>query len=94
MIIGGNNQFNNNNNGRNFINNMKRKNNKPTHNNNFGFNEDLNNYVHTDPKDKISMYDKSLAMLKERYEQGLIDVDEFNKKCEEIGKKKAQALKK
>ena len=91
MIIGGNNK--NINNGSNFINNMKNNSKRPMHNN-FGFNEDLNNYVHTDPKDKISMYDKSLAMLKDRYEKGLIDVDEFNKKCEEIGKKKAQALKK
>ena len=93
MIIGGNNNINNNNNGSNFINKMK-TNKGSNGNGSLGFNENLSNYVHTNPSDNISMYDKSLAMLKDRYEKGLINVDEFNKKCEEIGKKKAQALNK
>ncbi|MBQ2639766.1 MAG: hypothetical protein IJF92_03285 [Bacilli bacterium] len=62
-------------------------------NNNFGFTEDLSNYSHTSANDEIAMYDKSLAMLKERYQKKLISADEFNKKCKEIGKKKAKALK-
>ena len=76
------------------INNLKNQHsNHAGPNNNFGFTEDLSNYSHTNATDEIAMYDKSLAMLKERYQKKLISADEFNKKCEDIGKKKARALK-
>ena len=92
MIIGNNNNFQNS--GTKLINKLKSSHsNHAGPNNNFGFTEDLSSYSHTSANDEIAMYDKSLAMLKERYQKGLIDADEFNKKCEEIGKKKAKALK-
>lgn len=34
------------------------------------------------------MYNKSLAMLNDRLEKGLITMDEFNKKCNSIAKKR------
>ena len=92
MLIGNNNKFENS--GTKLINKLKSSNSNHTGlNNSFGFTEDLSNYSHTNANDEIAMYDKSLAMLKERYQKGLIDADEFNKKCKEIGKKKAKALK-
>lgn len=35
------------------------------------------------------MYNKSLAMLNDRLEKGLITMDEFNKKCNSIAKKRS-----
>ncbi|MBR3049060.1 MAG: SHOCT domain-containing protein [Bacilli bacterium] len=90
MIIGGNNNMNK---GNDLINNFKNKN--PQNNkikNNFGFTEEIKDYVHTNPTDDITMYDKSIAMLKNRLDNGLITIEEFNRKCEEIGKKKTAAL--
>ena len=40
----------------------------------------------SDATNKIVMADKSLAILQERYRNGLITIDEFNKKCEQINK--------
>jgi uncharacterized membrane protein len=36
------------------------------------------------------MADKTLALLHERLEQGSISLDEFNRRCEELGKKRSQ----
>ena len=36
------------------------------------------------------MSDKTLALLHERLEKGSITLDEFNKKCAQLGKKRSQ----
>jgi len=59
----------------------------------FGFNEKTSAYKYTDPTNKKDMYDKSIAMLNERLENNLITLDEFNKKCNQIGKRRAKDLK-
>ena len=53
----------------------------------------MNTYKYTNPTDEIMMHDKSIAMLHERLNNNTITLEEFNKKCEKIGKKKAEALK-
>ena len=40
----------------------------------------------SDPTNKIAMSDKAFSMLQERYRNGLITVEEFNKKCEQLNK--------
>ncbi len=107
MLLNGNNFNNNQNNfGNNNLNhnngfiktNFKRNdpyeniNNNNKSNNRLGFNEELSTYKHTNPTNDIDMYDKSIAMLHERYENNLISLDEFQKKCAQIGKKKRAAL--
>lgn len=84
MIIGNNSNFSNNNH---FLNNNF-NNNKPVNNNfnNNSLTKDLSSFKYTDPKNKNDMYDKSLAMLKERYDNNLITLDEFNRKCNLIRK--------
>lgn len=59
-------------------------------NNNLGnpFVNELSNQAHTNPINNNDMYDKSLAMLHERLKNGLITLEEFNKKCNIIGKKR------
>ena len=37
---------------------------------------------------KNDMYDKTLALLHERLSQGAITLEEFNRKCRELGKKR------
>ncbi len=39
-------------------------------------------------------FEKTLKLLQERYEKKLITLEEFSKKCEELGKKKEKYLKK
>ena len=39
-------------------------------------------------------FEKTLKLLPERYEKKLITLEEFSKKCEELGKKKEKYLKK
>lgn len=80
MIIGNNNPNNNTNK---FINSTfnNTNNNKPDL-----LTKDLNAYKYTDPANKKDMYDKSLAILQQRYENNLISLDEFRKKCETIRK--------
>ena len=79
MIIGNNNPNNNTNK---FINStFNNTNNKPDL-----LTKDLNAFKYTDPANKKDMYDKSLAILQQRYENNLISLDEFKKKCETIRK--------
>ena len=52
------------------------------------FVKDISSQQHVDPTNKNQMYDKSLAILHERLEQGLITFEEFNKKCIELGKRR------
>ena len=37
------------------------------------------------------MYDKTLSLLHERLTQGTISLEEFNKQCEKLGKKRRQS---
>lgn len=46
------------------------------------------------PTDELNMLDKSLELLKERYEKKQITIEVFSKKCTEIGKKKEKLQKK
>ena len=43
---------------------------------------------HADIMNKNEMHDKAFSILQERYNQGLISLEEFNKKCEQLGKRK------
>ena len=91
MIIG-NNGFNGNGNGfqgNNFENKFKRYNeNGETHQGRNIFVKDIKEQVHANVNSKDEMSDKTLAMLHERLAQGLITLDEFNKQCEKLGKKR------
>lgn len=46
------------------------------------------------PQNIIDGLDKALDILKERYEKKIITLEEFTKKCEELGKKRAKYMKK
>lgn len=52
------------------------------------FTQDLSTFKHTNATNNNDMYDKSLAMLHERLDKNLITLEEFNKKCEQLGKKR------
>ena len=52
------------------------------------FTKDIKTQQHINPTNKQDMADKSLAILHERLQQGIISLDEFNKKCEELGRKR------
>lgn len=47
-----------------------------------------------DPETIIDGLDKALEILQKRYEQKTITIEEFTKKCEELGKKRQKYLKK
>ncbi len=91
MIIGNNNDFKNNN----FLNtknNFKTKfnqykNNEKTNHKNI-FVKDIKEQVYTNVNNRDDMYNKSLAMLNERLNNGLISLDEFNKQVKELLKNK------
>lgn len=87
MIIGGNNNFNNqNNNFQNKFNDINKQNKKNQIKNTFV--DDITIQKHSNPTNKHDMSDKALAMLHERYSQGLISLEEFNKKCNILGQKR------
>lgn len=46
----------------------------------------LNSTAHSNINSKKEMTDKSFNMLQERYNQGLISLDEFTKKCNQLNK--------
>ena len=66
-------------------------NNRPKRNNVFV--KDIQHQKYTSANDTNGIYDKSLAMLHERLEKGTISLDEFNKKCAQLGKQKQNSLK-
>ncbi|MBR2998108.1 MAG: hypothetical protein IKF37_03410 [Bacilli bacterium] len=88
MIIGNNNN----------LNSFKANNYNPVQNNNpnnnLNNNPSNNNIMNNDKAylknsnatNKNDMLDKSFAMLQERYNNGLISLEEFNKKCNQINK--------
>ena len=43
---------------------------------------------HPDVTNKKEMTDKSFAILEDRLNKGLISIEEFNKKCNQLGKRK------
>ena len=43
---------------------------------------------HTDVTSKKEMNDKAFAMLEDRLQKGLISMEDFNKLCEQLGKRK------
>ena len=45
-----------------------------------------NTMQHSNVMSKNEMADKSFSMLQERYNNGLISLDEFNKKCTQLNK--------
>lgn len=46
------------------------------------------------PENIIEGLDKALEILQERYEKKTITLEEFSKKCEQLGKKREKHLKK
>ena len=82
MIIGNNNQ--------NLNTGLNQKFNSNLHSNK----DNKNNIFEADKKalnngnifSKNDMADKSLAMLQDRYNQGLISIEEFNQKCAQLNK--------
>ena len=49
--------------------------------------QSINTMQHSNILDKTEMKEKSFNMLQDRYNKGLISMEEFNKKCNELGKK-------
>lgn len=47
-----------------------------------------NTQIHTNVNSKKEMIDKSFSMLQERLNNGLITLEEFNKKCKELNKRR------
>lgn len=89
MIIGNNNNNNRNNN---FIKNYSSQhtvnNNdmQPLHKNPSIIHENKTNMQHSNIMDKNEMNNKAFSMLQERLSNGTISIEEFNKKCIELGK--------
>ena len=52
------------------------------------FTQDIKTQQHKNPTNKNDMYDKTLALLHERLQQGSITLEEFNKKCRDLAKKR------
>ncbi len=49
-------------------------------------NEKTSTMIHTDVMNKSEMNNKAFAMLQERLSNGTISIEEFNRKCKELGK--------
>ena len=80
MIIGNNNMNNNSN----FIRNNNPINNNSNHHNVLP--ERKAAQINANVMNKNDMADKSFAMLQERYENGLISLEEFTKQCNKLNK--------
>ena len=52
------------------------------------FTREITAKQHVNPTSKNDMYDKTLALLHERLNQGAITLEEFNRKCRELSKKR------
>ena len=81
MLIGNNTNFNNDNNN---FNNKMRAIKQNTTNNNIIQNNDTNMYKNITNTNEST--DKAFQILKDRLDNGLITLDEFNKKCASINK--------
>ena len=51
-------------------------------------NDNLQSFAHSDITSKNEMNDKAFAMLQERFNNGLISVEEFNRKCNELNNRR------
>ncbi len=49
---------------------------------------DRNAFNYSDTDNKQQMADKSFAMLQDRYNKGLISLEEFTKKCNKLAKQR------
>ena len=90
MIIGDNNNINNNsnfNNNTSFENTFKRIHDIQNNNENL-FTNDKSEHKYTNPSSRSDMNDKALAILQERYRNGLISLEEFNRKCTELARRR------
>ena len=91
MIIG-----NNNIGKKNFISNNNLSQNKTDNNQHNTFNQKKNilnpmnenssSFMHSNIMNKDEMKNKAFAMLQERLSNGTISIEEFNRKCHELGK--------
>jgi len=91
MIIG-----NNNIGKKNFISNNNLSQNKTNNNQHNTFNQKKNilnpmnenssSFMHSNIMNKDEMKNKAFAMLQERLSNGTITIEEFNRKCHELGK--------
>lgn len=91
MIIG-----NNNIGKKNFISNNNLSQNKTNNNQHNTFNQKKNilnpmnenssSFMHSNIMNKDEMKNKAFAMLQERLSNGTISIEEFNRKCHELGK--------
>lgn len=91
MIIG-----NNNIGKKNFISNNNLSQNKTNNNQHNTFNQKKNilnpmnenssSFMHSNIMNKDEMKNKAFAMLQERLSSGTITIEEFNRKCHELGK--------
>jgi len=91
MIIG-----NNNIGKKNFISNNNLSQNKTNNNQHNTFNqkksilnpmnENSSSFMHSNIMNKDEMKNKAFAMLQERLSNGTISIEEFNRKCHELGK--------
>lgn len=66
---------------------LLQKDNKKINLNSNPYVEDIKSINHSNPISNKDMRTKSLAMLQERLDKGLITLEEFNKKCNALSKK-------
>ena len=67
---------------------LKENNQNPTHPKINPMMEQTRTMQHTNVMSKKEMNDKAFAMLEDRLNKGLISIEEFNKKCTLLGKRK------
>ncbi len=89
MIISKNNDaFNQNTNFEKKFNHLKEQNDKLKLNKKNPFVEDIKTINYANPTNREEMRNKSLSMLQERLDKGLITLEEFKKKCNALRKDK------
>ena len=82
MIIGKDNNINFNNR----LNTIKQNNNNNNNKTSINQNHQIEIMQHSNVMSKNEMADKSFSMLQERLRNGTISIEEFNKKCIQLGK--------
>ena len=88
MIIGNNNENNNLFNKNITFENKKLQSNTASLQENDMLTEEISSLNHINPINHNDMYNKSLAILRERLKNKTITMDEFNKKCSQLAKNK------
>ncbi|MDD6244472.1 MAG: hypothetical protein PUB03_02285 [bacterium] len=82
MIIGGNNSFNNKRFEKTNFSDLHKEEKRNVFTNN------LDSYRYANPLDSEKMYEKSLAMLQDRLDKGLISMEEFNNQVKKLARNK------